>query len=136
MNLKENIIVTNEDGSLNFGDYKLAEKTKIEDYEYQGDILKIKTFSEVTKLKRNGNLLYESDPGSVVTAYKISDNGVSFTVDAKEDLQITLGVKGDTQYKIVINGKEIDTMKSKIGGKLSFHVDLDNGPAKVEIIEG
>lgn len=136
MNINENIIMTNEDGSLNFGDITLLEKTKIEDYEYQGDILKIKTFNEVTKLKRNGNLLYESDPGSVVTSYMLSDNGVSFTVDAKEDIQITLGLKGDTDYKIIINGKEIDSLKSKIGGKLSFHVDVTDGPAKVEVIEG
>lgn len=134
--MSKNIIVTNEDGSLNFGDYTLPEKTKIEDYEYQGDSLKIKTFNEVTKLKRNGNLLYESAPGSVVTDYKISENGVSFTVDAATDLQITLGVKGDTEYKICINGTEIDSMKSKIGGKLSFHVDVTEGPAKVEVIEG
>lgn len=135
MNTK-NIIVTNEDGTLNFGDNTLTEKTKIEDYEYQGDLLKIKTFNEVTKLKRNGNLLYESAPGSVVADYKLSDNGVSFTVDADEDLQITLGLKGDTEYKIIINGTEVDSMKSKIGGKLSFNVDVANGPAKVEIIEG
>lgn len=132
----KNIIVTNEDGSLNFGDNTLTEKTKIEDYEYQGDSLKIKTFNEVTKLKRNGNLLYESDPGSVVTDYKLADNGVSFTVDADADLQITLGLKGDTEYKIIINGAEVDSMKSKIGGKLSFHVDVTEGPAKVEVIEG
>ena len=132
----KNIIITNEDGSLCFGDYTLTEKTKIEDYEYMGDSLKIKTFNEVTKLKRNGNLLYESAPGSVVTDYKLSDNGVSFTVEGAEDLQITLGLKGDTDYKIIINETEADSMKSKVGGKLSFHVDVTSGPVKVEIIEG
>lgn len=133
---EKNIIVTNADGSLSFGDNTLTEKTKIEDYEYMGDLLKIKTFNEVTKLKRNGNLLYESDPGSVVTDYKLSENGVSFMVAGNEDLQITLGLKGDTDYKIMINGAEVDSMKSKIGGKLSFHVDVTAGPVKVEVIEG
>lgn len=134
--MNNNIIVTNDDGSLNFGDYTLQEKTKIEDYEYCGDSLKIKTFYEVTKLKKNGNLLYESAPGSVVTGYKLEENGVSFCVEGKEDIQITLGLKGDTQYTIKINGKTIDSMKSKVGGKLSFQVDLSDGPAKVEVYEG
>lgn len=135
MNTK-NIIVTNEDGTLNFGDNTLTVKTKIEDYEYQGNSLKIKTFNEVTKLKKNGNLLYESEPGSVVTAYKLSDKGVSFTVDGAKELQITLGLKADTEYKVIINGTEVDPMKSNIGGKLSFIVDVTDGPVKVEIIEG
>lgn len=130
------IIFTNEDGSLNFGDNTLAVKTKIEDYEYQGDVLKIKTFSEVTKLKRNGNLLYESAPGSVVSNYMITDTGVSFEVDGNEDIQITLGLKSETNYRIIINDKEIDSMKSNIGGKLSFHADVSEGAAKVQVIEG
>lgn len=131
-----NIISINADGSLNFGDYTLNEKTKIEDYEYQGDLLKIKTFNEVTKLKRNGNLLYESAPGSVVKNYVITENMISFEVDADSDIQITLGVKSGTSYKILINGKELDALKSNIGGKLSFHADVSEGAAKVQVIEG
>ena len=42
------------DGSLSFGDYTLSEKTKKDNYEFEGDIYKVKTFSEITKLERNG----------------------------------------------------------------------------------
>ena len=34
------------DGSLSFGDYTLSEKTKKDNYEFEGDIYKVKTFSE------------------------------------------------------------------------------------------
>ena len=51
------------DGSLSFGDYTLSEKTKKDNYEFEGDIYKVKTFSEITKLERNGMFVYESVPG-------------------------------------------------------------------------
>ncbi len=50
------------DGSLSFGDYTLSEKTKKDNYEFEGDIYKVKTFSEITKLERNGMFVYESVP--------------------------------------------------------------------------
>ena len=47
-----------EDGTLSFGDYTLDKKTKLEDVEFQGDLYKVKTFAEITKLERNGMFLY------------------------------------------------------------------------------
>ena len=41
------------DGSLSFGDYTLASKTKLEGFDFQGDIYKVKTFAEITKVERN-----------------------------------------------------------------------------------
>lgn len=55
-----------EDGTLSFGDYTLDKKTKLEDVEFQGDLYKVKTFAEITKLERNGMFLYESVPGTAV----------------------------------------------------------------------
>ena len=52
------------DGTLSFGDYTLPSKTKLEDFEYQGDLYKVKTFAEITKLEKNGMFLYESVPGT------------------------------------------------------------------------
>ena len=49
------------DGSLSFGDYTLSEKTKKDNYEFEGDIYKVKTFSEITKLERNGMFVYECE---------------------------------------------------------------------------
>ena len=58
------------DGSLSFGDYTLSEKTKKDNYEFEGDIYKVKTFSEITKLERNGMFVYESVPGIAVEGFK------------------------------------------------------------------
>lgn len=40
------------DGTLSFGDYTLASKTKKDNCEFAGDIYKVKTFSEITKLEK------------------------------------------------------------------------------------
>ena len=54
------------DGSLGFGDYTLASKTKLDGVEFQGDLYKVKTFREITKLEKNGMFVYESVPGTAV----------------------------------------------------------------------
>ena len=46
------LIRTESDGTLSFGDYTLAEKSKIEGYEFEGDSYKVKTFKEITKLEK------------------------------------------------------------------------------------
>ena len=48
------LIRTESDGTISFGDYTLSEKTKRSDYEYDGDLYKVKTFADITKLERNG----------------------------------------------------------------------------------
>ena len=52
------------DGTLSFGDYTLAAKTKKDNFEFEGDIYKVKTFAEITKMEKNGMFVYESVPGS------------------------------------------------------------------------
>ena len=42
-----------ENGTISFGDYTLASKTKVEGFEFQGDLYKVKTFNEITKLEKN-----------------------------------------------------------------------------------
>ena len=42
------------DGTLSFGDYTLGSKTKLDGFEFQGDLYKVKTFAEITKLEKNG----------------------------------------------------------------------------------
>ena len=54
------------DGGLSFGDYTLDSKTKLDGFEYQGDLYKVKTFQEITKLEKNGMFVYESVPGTAV----------------------------------------------------------------------
>ena len=39
------------DGSLSFGDYTLSEKTKKDNYEFEGDIYKVKPFRKLQNLR-------------------------------------------------------------------------------------
>lgn len=48
------LIRSEADGTISFGDYTLGAKAKLDNFEHQGDIYKVKTFSEITKLERNG----------------------------------------------------------------------------------
>ena len=50
MSVIKDLICTEEDGTLSFGNYELAEKAKRSDYEHDGDLYKVKTFAEITKL--------------------------------------------------------------------------------------
>ena len=78
------------DGTLSFGDYTLSAKTKKDNYEFEGDIYKVKTFAEITKLEKNGMFVYESVPGSAVENFRETEKEVAFTVSARGDVQFTL----------------------------------------------
>ena len=46
-NVKE-LLKAEENGSLSFGDYSLTQKTKLDDFSFEGDTYKVKTFQEIT----------------------------------------------------------------------------------------
>ena len=48
-----------QDGSLSFGNHELSEKAKLEDFKYGGDLMKVKTYKPMTKLEKNGMLVYQ-----------------------------------------------------------------------------
>ena len=130
-----NEIIFVENGKLNFGDYILEEKSKKEDFAFNGDLYKVKTFKGITKLERNGLFAYESEPGSKVREFQTTINGLSFIVESYEDLQITLGVEEEKEYEVFIDGRKIGTMKTNISGKLVLFIEFeDKNSAKVEII--
>ena len=58
MPVVEELIRTEQDGTISFGNYKLGQKSKKSDFEYQGDIYKVKTYNEITKLERNEMFVY------------------------------------------------------------------------------
>ena len=120
------LIRTEADGKISFGNHLLQEKSKKEGFEAGGDEYKVKTFKEITKLERNGMFVYESVPGTSVEHFAESENGVSFTVEGTEDAQITLGLEEDTEYDV--------KMRTNLGGKLNVSVELAGiGEVKVEI---
>ncbi|MBR3515518.1 MAG: endosialidase [Lachnospiraceae bacterium] len=122
------------DGKVSFGDYTLAAKSKVEDFQHAGDLLKVKTFKEITRLEKNGMVLYESVPGTSVTNFEETADGISFVVEGPEDAQITVGLAEDTEYEVIVAGADAGNMKTNLGGKLSLSVELAGaGEVAVEI---
>ena len=126
------LIRTEANGTLSFGDYTLGAKAKLDNYDFNGDKYKVKTFKEITKLERNGLFVYESVPGTAVTDFNQTENTVAFTEEGPEEAQITLELEEETEYEISIDGKSAGTMKTNLGGKLSMSVELE-GADKVAI---
>ena len=112
-------------GRISFGDYTLPQKSKLDNVKHAGDLYKVKTFREITKLERNGMFVYESVPGTTVLHLKASENEMEFQVEGAEDAQITLELEPETEYDIKVNGVDAGQMKTNLGGKLSLSVELD-----------
>ncbi len=123
------LIRTEADGTISFGDYTLGAKAKLDNFEHNGDIYKVKTFAEITKLERNGLFVYESVPGTAVTSFQESESEVSFMVEGPKDAQITLELEDSSEYEISINGTVAGEMKTNLGGKLSISVELADADA-------
>ena len=124
------------DGSVSFGNHTLAQKAKVEDFKHAGDLLKVKTFKEITKLERNGMFVYESVPGTSVLNFTEDEKGVSFVVEGDEDAQITVGLMDETEYEVFVDGNSIGNMKTNLGGKLSLGVELEaSGEVPVKIVQ-
>ena len=119
------LIREESDGSISFGNYELASKSKQDDFKYQGDIYKVKTFNEITKLEKNGSFLYESVPGTTVLNLNITEDGMCFGVEGKDSAQITVGLEDEAEYSITVNGKDAGTIKTNLGGKLSLSAEFD-----------
>ena len=113
------------DGTLSFGDYTLGSKTTLDGFEFQGDIYKVKTFSEITKLEKNEMFVYESVPGTAVTNFNASEQVVTFSVSAMQDVQFTLELEADTEYVVYLDDVNVGDMKTNLSGKLSVSAELE-----------
>lgn len=130
----EGLIRKEADGSLSFGDYTLDKKSKVSDYEVNGDLYKVKTFKEITKLEKNGLFVYESVPGTVVMNLNETETNMTFTVEGTTDSQITVELEPEMDYVIYIDGQNVGKMKTNLGGKLVLSVEISAGRnADIEI---
>ena len=123
------LIRTENNGTISFGDFTLAVKSKLQDYEFDGDYYKVKTFNEITKLERNGMFVYESVPGTAVEQFRADETGVSLKVEGTKDTQITLELQEDTEYDVKIGDEDAGVMKTNMGGKVTLSVELSDGTA-------
>lgn len=135
MSVVSELIRTEADGTISFGNYELPAKSKKSDFEHDGDLYKVKTFKEITKLERNGMFVYESVPGTAVSHLKVTENGMSFTVECPTDAQITVELEEETSYQVFVDDKEVGEMKTNLGGKLVLSVELDSTESAAVRIE-
>lgn len=117
------LIRKEENGTISFGNYLLDTKSKVSDFEHNGDVYKVKTFKEITKLERNEMFVYESVPGTTVSNLDVTDTSVAFSVEGAEDAQITLELEPETEYEVSIDGVASNG-KTNLGGKLVLSVEL------------
>ncbi|MCI6997345.1 MAG: endosialidase [Eubacterium sp.] len=119
------LIRIEESGGISFGNYELAAKTKRSDFEYNGDLYKVKTFHEITKLEKNEMFVYESVPGTTVLNMKVDTGRMEFAVEGTENTQITVEMEAECEYKVTIDREVAGFIDSNLGGKVSFSADLN-----------
>ena len=134
MSVVEALIRIEDDGTISFGNYLLDTKTKLDNVEHNGDVYKVKTFNEITKLERNGMFVYESVPGTAVNRFNMTDGNVTMMVEGHVDPQITLELQPATEYKVYVDGVNIGSMKTNISGKLIFSVTLNDSETEVKVV--
>ena len=103
------LICKTADGKLSFGNFDLDSKQKRSDFPFEGDLYKVKTFKEITKLERNGMFVYESVPGTVVTDMSATEQEL----------------EPEMEYAVTISGTDIGKMKTNLGGKLVLSIEMD-----------
>ena len=124
------------DGTLSFGNFDFDTKQKKSDFEYEGDLYKIKTFKEITKLERNGMFVYESVPGTAVHNFTVSGSKITFDVEGSEDAQITIQMEEDREYEVFVNDISTGSERTNLSGKLVISVEMDREqPISIRIEE-
>ncbi len=136
MSVIDELIRKESNGTISFGNYMLDKKSKVSDFEHEGDLYKVKTFKEITKLERNGMFVYESVPGTAVNNFEITEKEVVFLVEGLEDAQVTLELEAEKEYKIFINDTNVGKMKTNLGGKLMFSVELgESNKSSIRVVK-
>ena len=130
------LIRIEDDGTISFGNYELEQKSKLQDFEYKGDLYKVKTYHEITKLERNGMFVYESVPGTAVNHFSVDDSDMTFTVEGTQDSQITIQLEDEREYEVFIDGVAVGGMTTNVSGKLALSVELSRGETTEIKIEG
>ncbi len=135
MSVVKELLRVEENGSISFGNYELRDKKKLEDFAHMGDVYKVKTFAEITKLEKNGMFLYESVPGTTAHNFVETAEGVSFLAEGAHSTQVTVGLKEDVEYEVFLKGSSIGVVKTNLSGKLNVSIDLKNEDVDVKIVE-
>lgn len=132
----EELLRKESDGTISFGNYTLNVKSKVSDFEHEGDLYKVKTYNEITKLEKNGMIVYESVPGTAVFHMDAKNNIISFQVTGSDTAQITLELEAEKEYEIYKDEAYLGKMKTNLGGKLVFSLELnDDDKASIKVVK-
>ncbi len=127
------IISANDSGELCFGDYASKEKKKADNFELNGDLYKVKTSSQMTKLEKNGSLLFEAIPGVKVYGFRVTEKTATFTAEGIGDTQITLELAPECEYKLYIDDVNAGSMHANLSGKVNFSTELSAAAKSVRV---
>lgn len=98
-----------------------------------GDLYKVKTYNKITKLEKNGILLYESVPGTTVHNFTMNEKQVTFAVEGENTSQITMELEPEKEYKIYVDNVQVGKVKASLAGKVTFSIDFTTGKQNVRI---
>lgn len=70
MSVVNELIRSEQDGTLSFGNYLLDTKSKLSDFEHGGDMYKVKTYNEITKLEKMVHLYTNLYPEQQLIIFK------------------------------------------------------------------
>ncbi len=128
-------IKVNNDNSIDFGNYLVKEKIKVNDFEICGDLYSLRSHNEITKITKNDNLLFESTPGTAVSKFIYNEDKVSFEVEGLGDTQITLNLNPEVEYKIISDDIVIGSASGAVSGKINFSVNLNQEKVSLQIVK-
>ena len=85
------------------------------------------------KKSSNGKMLFESVPGATVHNFTMNERNIEFNVESTEDVQITMELEPEQEYKLIVDDMLVGKMESNIAGKINFSVELGKNTADVKI---
>ncbi len=129
----EELIRLEDNGSISFGNYLMDEKKKVLDFEVMGNLYKVKTYKDITKLEKNGKMLLETVPGATIHNFRMDGKTVDFDIEGSEDVQVTMELEPEKEYKLMIDDVVVGKINSNIGGKVNFSIELNHSCSKVKI---
>ena len=129
----EELIRLEDNGSISFGNYLMDEKKKVLDFEVCGNLYKVKTYKDITKLEKNGKMLLEAVPGATIHNFVMDAKTGSFAVESSDDVQITMELEPEKEYKLIVDDMLVGKINSNIGGKVNFSLELSNSCSNVKI---
>jgi len=117
----------NENGSISFGDYLVAEKLKINDFSHGGANYSLRTHKDVTRLERNGELLFEAVPGAAVHDFVIAEDACQFGISGSGGCMVTICLEPQTEYSYTTcatDGHPVSITANRQSGKATIALTL------------